>query len=149
MWITHIPPMQHLLGPKMQDFELTSDMLSLGGAFYPSGYVFAMFPRQEDAQQVASQLSSANPEKPTLLLTAQSVLDKLPHTTAAADEPLPSVGVEAATVREYVARAEQGHCALMVYASKAKDSEAVMAVIRSVPFSCAKKYRTLVIEDLS
>ena len=133
----------------MQNFELTSNMLTMGGAFYPSGYIFAMFPRQEDAQQVMSQLSGASPEKPTLLLPAQTVLDKLLHTTVAADMPLPSVGAEAASVREYVALASQGHCALMVYAPKAKDSEAVMAFIRSVPFSCAKKYRVLVIEDLS
>ena len=133
----------------MQNFELTSSMLSVGGAFYPTGYVFAMFPRLEDAQQVVSQLSHENPEKPTLLLSAQAVLDNLPHTTAAADIPLPSVGVEGASVREYVELARQGHCALMLYASKAEESEALMAVIRRVPFSCAKKYRTLVIEDLS
>ena len=132
----------------MQNFELTRSMLTMGGAFYPTGYVFAMFPRQEDARQVVSQLSNETREKPTLLLTAQSVLDNLPHTTAAADLPLPSVGVEAASVRQYVDLARQGHCALMVYASKAKESEAVMAIIRGVPFSCAKKYRTLVIEDL-
>ncbi|MBC7682985.1 MAG: RNA-binding protein [Ferruginibacter sp.] len=133
----------------MQDFELTSDMLTIGGAFYPSGYIFAMFPREQDARQVVDLLSSEAAEQPTMLLSAQTVLDKLPHTTAAADLPLPSVGVEAASVREYAELASQGHCALMVYASKAKDSDAVMDHIRSVPFSCAKKYRKLVIEDLS
>ncbi|WP_367849298.1 RNA-binding protein [Rhodoferax sp. WC2427] len=132
----------------MQDFELTSDMLTMGGAFYPTGYVFLMFPRLEDAKYVAAELPAANPGKPTLLLTAQTVLDQLLHTIAGADDPLPSVGAEGASVREYVELARQGHCALMVYASKAKDSDAVMAVARSVPFSCAKKYRTLVIEDL-
>jgi hypothetical protein len=132
----------------MQNFELTSSMLTMGGAFYPKGYVFAMFARQEDAQQVVALLAHHHPEKPTLLLSPQSVLDNLPHTIAAADTPLPSVGVEAASVREYVDMAHQGHWALMVYASKAKESDAVMDAIRSVPFSCAKKYRTLVIEDL-
>ena len=133
----------------MKDFELTSDMLTIGGAFYPSGYIFAMFPDPEDAQQVVELLSRESAEQPTMLLSAQTVLDKLPYTTVSADLPLPSVGVEGASVREYVELARQGHCALMVYASKAKDSDAVMALIRSVPFSCAKKYRKLVIEDLS
>lgn len=133
----------------MQNFELTSRMLTMGGAFYPTGYVFAMFARQEDAQQVVALLANDHPEKPTLLLSPQSVLGNLPHTIVAADAPLPSVGAEATSVREYVELARQGHCALMVYASKAKESEAVMDAIRSVPFSCAKKYRTLVIEDLS
>ena len=133
----------------MQNFELTSSMLTMGGAFYPTGYVFAMFPRLEDAQQVVSQLPQDNPEKPTLLLSDKNVLDSLPHTTVAADIPLPSVGAEGASVRQFVELASQGHCALMVYASKAAESEAVMAVIRRLPFSCAKKYRTLVIEDLS
>ena len=136
----------------MQNFELTSSMLTMGGAFYPTGYVFAMFAREEDAQQVASQLADGadeNPDKPMMLLSSRVVLENLPHTTAAADLPLPSVGLEATCVREYADLANQGHCALMVYASKAKESDAVMDVIRSVPFSCAKKYRTLVIEDLS
>lgn len=138
----------HRKKSQMQNFELTSSMLTMGGAFYPTGYVFAMFARMEDAQKVFSQLGSENPEKPTMLLTATNVLENLPHTTDAADSPLPSVGTEAACVRTYAELANQGHCALMVYASKAAESEAVMAVIRSVPFSCAKKYRTLVIEDL-
>lgn len=133
----------------MRNFELTSSMLTMGGAFYPTGYVFAMFPSQEDAQHVAAQVAHEKPEKPTLLLSPQAVLDNLPHTTAAADTPLPSVGAEAASVRQFVELARQGHCALMVYASKAKESEALMAIIRGLPFSCAKKYRTLVIEDLT
>ena len=132
----------------MQDFELTSDMLSIGGAFYPTGYVFAMFPRLEDAQQVMSQLPASSAEKPTLLLAAQTVLDTLSPTIVAADDPLPSVGVEGASVREYVDLAGQGHCALMVYASKAEESDVLMALVRTVPFSCAKKYRMLVIGDL-
>lgn len=133
----------------MQKFELITRMLTLGGAFYPSGYIFAMFPREEDAQHVISQLPNETPENPTLLLSAQTVLDKLLHTTVSADMPLPSVGAEASSVREFVELAQQGHCALMVYASKAKASEAVMDIIRTVPFSCAKKYRVLVIEDLA
>lgn len=133
----------------MQNFELTRSMLTMGGAFYPTGYVFAMFARQEDAQQVVAHLPDKNPVKPTLLLSPQSVLDNLPHTIVAADTPLPSVGAEAASVRKYVELAHQGHYALMVYASKAKESEAVMVAVRAVPFSCAKKYRTLVIEDLT
>ncbi len=30
----------------MNEFKLTPDMVSMGGAFYPKGYVFIMFPDQ-------------------------------------------------------------------------------------------------------
>ena len=133
----------------MQNFELTSHMLTMGGAFYPTGYVFAMFPSLEDAQQVVKRLPTEKHDKPTMLLPAEAVLGQLVHTLGAADSPLPSVGTEGATVRQYAELASQGHCALMVHAPNAKDTEAVMEVVRSVPFSCARKYRTLVIEDLS
>ena len=133
----------------MQNFELTSSMLTMGGGFYPTGYVFAMFPSMDDARKVVSRLPTEKHEKPTLLLPPETVLNKLGHTLDAADSPLPSVGTEGATVRHYAELASEGHCALMVYAPTAKDTEAVMEVVRSVPFSCATKYRHLVIEDLS
>jgi len=132
----------------MQNFELTNKMLNMGGTFYPTGYVFAMFPSLEQAREVAKRLPAEHPDKPTLLLKAEDVQNHVARTLGAADTPLPSVGTEGATVRVYAELAGKGHCALMIYAPDADDTEAVVEVLRTVPSSCARKYRALVIEDL-
>lgn len=132
----------------MQNFELTKQMLTVRGTFYPTGYIFAMFPKEDDAQQVAKKLPFETHDKPTLFLTAETIQNKLVHTLGTADTPLPSVGTEGATVRYFAELASQGHCALMVYAPSGKDTEAMMEVLRASPCSCARKYRTLVIEDM-
>ena len=49
---------------------------------------------------------------------------------------------------KYRALALEGHCALMIRAGSAEHTEEVMAVVRTVAFSIAEKYRFLVIEDL-
>ncbi len=134
----------------MQTFTLEPDMLTMGGVFYPTGYVFAMFPTVDDAQRVAQEIEKRNlSDKPVLFLDTATVLDKVVRTVGSADIPLPSAGTEAATVRQYAALAGQGHCAVMVHAPDADETEAVMQVIRTAPFSFAEKYRKLVIEDLA
>lgn len=132
----------------MQNFELEPGMLSMGGVFYPTGYLFVMFPQIEDAQHVAAGLPAEHLEKPNFLLPPDTVLEKIVGTVGSADIPLPSIGTEGATVRLYAQLASTGHCALMVYADSVDDAEAVMAVVRTRPFACARKYRMLVIEDL-
>lgn len=134
----------------MQTFQLTPDMLTLTGAFYPTGYVFAMFPSEADARKVGGQLEREHlSREPILLLPPQQVLEEIVRTVGGADIPLPSAGTEANTVRQYAERASDGHWALMVHAPDADESEAVMRVLRQAPFSVAEKYRRLVIEDLT
>ncbi|WP_394790427.1 hypothetical protein [Rhodoferax sp.] len=132
----------------MRTFELERSMLTMGGTFYPTGYVFAMFPSLEDAENIATQLPADPPGKPAMLLPADTVLGSIVSTVGAADTPLPSAGTEAATVRTYAELASQGHCALMVYADSAAETRVVMDVLRNSSCSCARKYRMLVIEDL-
>lgn len=134
----------------MKTFELTPDMLTLAGVFYPTGYVFAMFPTEDHARQVGAALAKDNHSpKPVMLLSPQQILAELVRTVGSADIPLPSAGTEAATVRQYAALAGQGHWAVMAHAPDAKDTEAVMRLVRQAPFSFAEKYRRLVIEDLA
>ena len=134
----------------MQDFELQPHMLTMGGVFYPTGYIFAMFPSLEDAQHVADVLPpSKQADKPTMLLPPATVLEKVVGTVGSADIPLPSAGTEGDTVRRYAQLASQGHHALMVYADSVDDAEAAMGAIRTRPFSSATKYRMLVIEELT
>jgi hypothetical protein len=134
----------------MQAFEPSSDMLSMAGAFYPTGYIFLMFPTEADARAAGAKIESASAsEKPLMLLSPDETLGKVVRTVGSADIPLPSVGVEADTVRRYADLASNGHWSLMVHAPDAKDSDAVMDIVRGTPMSCAIKYRMLVIEDLA
>ncbi|WP_326533963.1 RNA-binding protein [Pseudorhodoferax sp.] len=134
----------------MKAFELAPDMLTLAGVFYPTGYVFAMFPTEADARGVGTALEREHLSKqPIMLLSPQAILEQVVRTVGSADIPLPSAGTEAATVRQYAALAGQGHWAVMAHAPDADDTETVMRVVRQAPFSFAEKYRRLVIEDLA
>ncbi|KQP22985.1 hypothetical protein [Pseudorhodoferax sp. Leaf267] len=134
----------------MQALDLQPNMLTMAGVFYPTGYIFAMFPTEADAKSVGQTIERASLSKePVILLSPQDVLEKVVRTVGSADIPLPSAGTEAATVRQYAALAGQGHWALMVHAPDADETEAVMDVVRTAPFSFAEKYRMLVIEDLA
>ena len=101
----------------MQDFTLDPSMLTMGGVFYPTGYVFAMFPSEQDARATGEALEREKlSEKPVMLVPPQVVLEQVVRTVGSADIPLPSPGTEAAVVRQYAALAGQGHWALMVHA---------------------------------
>jgi hypothetical protein len=133
----------------MKDFAMASRMLTLRGEFYPTGFVFAMMPSEDDAQVVERGLLSSGFEgEDIMLLKADDVLQKVVPTTAHHGEVFPSVGTESATVLKYRDLALQGHCAMMVRASSGDSTEKVMQSVRTVPFSIAEKYRFLVIEDL-
>jgi hypothetical protein len=134
----------------MQAFELDPSMLTMAGVFYPTGYVFAMFPTEADARRVGEGIEQAGlSEKPVFLLDPQTTLQKVVRTVGSADIPLPSAGTEADTVRRYAELAAKGHWALLVHAPSAKDTEAVMKIAREAPVAFAEKYRMLVIEDLT
>lgn len=134
----------------MQRFALNADMLAtIGGAFYPSGHSIVMFPDAKDAEKVGHQLiENGVSGDEVYFIPADTILQQITPTVAEADNPLPSAGTDAATVRAYTKLAREGHAALLV---KTKDEEAVevlMNVVRQVPYSIAQRYRTLVIEDL-
>ncbi|MFT3720864.1 hypothetical protein [Pseudorhodoferax sp.] len=134
----------------MQPFSLQPGMQTLSGVFYPTGYVFAMFPTEADARRVGERIERDRlSREPVMLLPPQQILEQVVRTVGSSDIPLPSTGTEAATVRQYATLAGQGHWALMVHAPDAGETEAVMQVVRQAPFSFAEKYRRLVIEDLA
>lgn len=133
----------------MKPFALEPKMLTLRGVFYPTGYIFVMFPKREDAEKVAQALSAHDDEDhETMFLKPEDILGQLVSTVGGSDMPLPSAGSEAGTARQYAELASQGHCALMIHAPSKEESDKVMEVVRTVPFSIAERYRTLVIEDL-
>ena len=133
----------------MKDFELTSDMLTMGGVFYPKGYAFIMFPDAGVAEQVARDIES-NPGTTgaVMLLSPATVLRQIGKVDGESDVVLPSVGTEGATVRRYIDLARRGNSALMVAVESDKDAELVMVAARKVTFSYGQRYHLLAMEDL-
>ena len=133
----------------MKNFELTSNMLTMTGIFYPRGYAFIMFSSATDAQLVAQEIASQQDVgKHVMFLSASAVLKDVGKVEGESDIALPSVGTEAATVRRYVDLARQGHCALMVKVDSDKETERVMQAARRVSFSYGQRYHLLAMEDL-
>ena len=133
----------------MKNFELTPDMLTMGGVFYPTGYAFVMFPDARAAEQVAGDIESApGTTGPVMFLSPAMVLKEIGKVEGDSDVALPSVGTEGATVRRYIDLARKGHAALMVKLGSDEDAELVMIAARKVTFSYGQRYHLLAMEDL-
>ena len=133
----------------MKPFALEPNMLTMRGVFYPTGYMFVMFPTEKDARDAELALEDDGFAGEAIsLLTPQDIQEKVARTVGNADIPLPSAGTEAETVRHFAKLASKGHYALMIRAPSAKQTEHVMEVLKRFHVSYGQKYRYLVIEDL-
>lgn len=134
----------------MKNFILEPRMrAAIGGAFYPSGYSMVMFPNAEDANRIGHRLIEKGVSGDEIyLLPAETVLAEITPTVKESDDPLPSAGTDAATVRAYTKLAREGHTALLVKTKNEEAANRLMEEVRTVPYSIAQRYRTLVIEDL-
>jgi hypothetical protein len=133
----------------MENFTLTKKMLTISGVFYPTGYVFIMFPNANDAAQVAAEISAyADPQEQPMLLTPQNILREIGKLDGDSDIALPSVGTEGATVNKYIQLARLGHHAVMAKVSSDEYADRVMVAVRKVSFSYGQRYHLLAIEDL-
>ena len=134
----------------MKHFTLDSHMTaSVGGAFYPTGHTFVMFPDATDASIVGHRLlDNGFSGDEIYLIPPHVVLEQITPTVREADSPLPSAGTDAATVRAYTKLAREGHTALLVRTRDEAAANRLMEHVRTVPFSIAQRYRMLVIEDL-
>lgn len=134
----------------MKRFAIDSDMLAaIGGAFYPSGHSMVLFPNADDADKVGRELiANGMSGDDVYFIPAETILGQITPTVEEADNPLPSAGTDAATVRAYTKLAREGHAALLVKTKDEDAAEAMMEVVRKVPYSMAQRYRALVIEDL-
>jgi len=132
----------------MTPFAMHRKMRTLGGAFYPTGWVVAMVPA-EDVQHLGEELAQQGlPHEDVMHLPPEVLLRELGGAVGESDLPLPSVGTEGESVRKYLAFAREGLHGLMVHAPDDADTERVMQVLRRVPLAYAQKYHRLAIEDL-
>jgi len=133
----------------MKHFSLEPSMLTLRGVFYPTGYMFVMFPSEKDARDAEHALEESGFTGEAIsLLTPEEIQESIARTIGNADLPLPSAGTEAVTARHFTELASQGHHALMIHAPSAGQTERVMKVLKNFNISYGQKYRYLVIEDL-
>jgi hypothetical protein len=134
----------------MKHFVLEPRMRSsVGGAFYPTGYSMVMFPSAEDADRIGHRLIEKGMSGDEVyLLPADTVLAEITPTVKMSEDPLPSAGTDAATVRAFTQLARDGHTGLLVRTKDGAMAELLMELVRTVPYSIAQRYRLLVIEDL-
>jgi hypothetical protein len=135
----------------MKPFAIEPNMLTMRGVFYPTGYMFIMFPTEQDARDAERALEDNGISGESIsLLSPQDIQEKVARTVGSADLPLPSAGTEADTVRHFTQLASAGHHALMIHAPSAKQSDRVMEVLKlkNAHMSYGQKYRHFVIEDL-
>ena len=133
----------------MKPFSIEPNMLTMRGVFYPTGYMFIMFPTEKDARDAERALEDNGISGESIsLLSPRDIQEKVARTVGSADIPLPSAGTEADTVRHFAQLASEGHHALMIHAPSAKLSERVMEVLKDKRMSYGQKYRHFVIEDL-
>ena len=134
----------------MKPFALQSRMLTTRGVFYPTGYLFVMLPRIEDAEQLDQELENSGYRgHDVMLVPPDAILQQIGGTVSHDMDILPSIDTEAATVHEYERRARRGECAVMIHAPTRQDSETVMDVVHTLPYFSATRYRPLVIEELN
>jgi hypothetical protein len=131
----------------MKPFQVDSSMKTLGGTFYPKGWMVLMFPSEQVARDAAKKLADAHVQGDVMLVTPQDLRTHI-LATAADEAILPSAGSEGDTVRRFAELAAQGQHGLMVHAPSHDDSERVMQALQGLPISYGQKYRTLVIEDV-
>lgn len=132
----------------MKAFHLESDMKTMGGVFYPTGYMVLMFPGEQQARDAGGRLADAGfADDAVTLITPADFQRELIGATG--DEGiLPSAGTEGDTVRRFTELAQQGHHGLMIHAPSHDESDRVMAALKDAPISYGQKYRRLVIEDI-
>jgi hypothetical protein len=133
----------------MKNFELTSDMLTMSGVFYPKGYIFIMFPDEKDAQQVAHEIDADRVNGgETMVLTPATVLRDIGKVDGESDLALPSIGTESATVAKYIELARDGQYAVMVKVKSDEQAASVISAAQKVPFSYGQRYHLLAMEDI-
>lgn len=99
----------------MKPFVMDRKMRTLGGAFYPTGWVVVMV-QAHDVDRLGEELAqqTARPED-VLHLAPEVLMRELGGSVGESDLPLPSVGTEGQSVRKYLALARQGLHGLMVH----------------------------------
>ena len=132
----------------MKPFVLNSSHTSMGGVFYPTGHVFAMFPNPDVARQASESLTTAGFEGECAYADSDTIMKDIVRTLGSGDTPMPSVGAEGDFVRRIADLAGKGHSGLLIEVGKNDEAEKLEETLRANGSVAAFYYRTLVIEVL-
>lgn len=133
----------------MTPFHFDSGMKNLLGTFYPTGWLFLMFPGDRQARDAAKLLEDKGIAGDGIMLVTPDDFRREILDTKGDDVILPSAGTEGDTVRKFNECFEKGHHGLLVHAPKAEESDRVMELLQGIDISYGQKYRKLVIEDVA
>lgn len=132
----------------MKPLVLDSTMTNMGGVFYPTGHVFALFPDEDCVRQAATALHTAGHQGETAYASPEVILQEIVHTLGTADAPLPSVGAEGDMVRRIADLAGKGHHGMLIAMADKDEIDKVVSAIAPEGAVTAFYYRTFIIEDL-
>lgn len=138
----------------MKPLLIDSTMTSLGGIFYPTGQVFALFPDEDCVRQAAAALLAAGHQGDTAYASPDVILQEIVRTLGTSDAPMPSVGAEGAEgaegdmVRRIADLASTGHHGMLIAMADEDDIAALVQAIAPEGAVTAFHYRTFIIEDL-
>lgn len=132
----------------MKPMILDSTMTNMGGVFYPTGHVFALFPDEDCVRQAAAALEAAGHKGALAYASPETILADIVRTLGTADAPLPSVGAEGDMVRRIADLAGTGHHGLLVQMDSKDEPDTVVDAITPQGAATAFYYRTFIIEDL-
>jgi len=132
----------------MRPFQLGSDMRTMRGTFYPTGWMVLLFPGEQQARDAARQLARAGVGEDRMMLMTPQDFQREIAGSAGDDGLLPSAGTEGDTVRKMAELVAQGHHGLFVHAPDQQHSDRVMEILADTPPSFGQKYRKLIIEDI-
>lgn len=132
----------------MRPLIVDSSMTSMGGTFYPTGYVFALFPDEDSTRQAAAALDTINHKGELSYGDPATVMQEVVRTLGNADAPLPSVGAEGDMVRRIADLAGAGYHGLLIFLDNQDSIENVVEAIAPAGAATAFHYRTFIIEDL-
>ncbi|WP_440111922.1 hypothetical protein [Acidovorax sp. BL-A-41-H1] len=132
----------------MKPLVLDSTMTNMGGVFYPTGHVFALFPDEDCVRQAASALQAAGHKGSTAYASPEVIMEEIVRTLGTADAPMPSVGAEGDMVRRIADLAGTGYHGMLVEMAGKDKADAVVEAIAPAGAAAAFYYRTFIIEDL-
>lgn len=132
----------------MKPLVIDSTMTNMGGVFYPTGHVFALFPDEDCVRQAATALQDGGHKGTPAYASPEVILREIVHTLGTADSPLPSVGAEGDMVRRIADLAGKGHHGMLISMADKETPESVVEAIAPQGAVCAFYYRTFIIEDL-
>ncbi|WP_428000576.1 hypothetical protein [Acidovorax sp.] len=132
----------------MKPMILDSTMTNMGGVFYPTGHVFALFPDEDCVRQAATALEASGHKGELAYASPEAIMADIVRTLGTADAPLPSVGAEGDMVRRIADLAGTGHHGLLIQMDSKDEPDTVVAAIAPEGAATAFYYRTFIIEDL-